>query len=246
MQLRPATIEPIGEAKSDTDIVLALSARLGLSDLMFDCNVDAGYAHLLEPSGIDIDTLRDSSIGVTLSNELPLSSYEKHGFTTPTKRLEIYSETLLKAGYDPIPILKASDLPRNTNKDYPLVLSGAKTIAYCHSQGRNIPALRRLSPDPILEISREDAAHRDIANNDWLQVKSEVGVFFARAKLTEGLEQGSVFAQHGWTVSDASDTPNITEDRLATNMNNAISTDQSDPVSGSIPLRCTVCEVTKA
>ena len=42
VQLRPAVIAPLGEARSDTDIVLALADRLGLADVMFECSADGG------------------------------------------------------------------------------------------------------------------------------------------------------------------------------------------------------------
>ena len=55
----------------------------------------------------------------------------------------------------------------------------------------------------------------------------------------------SVFAQHGWTVSSANDTPNHLDDPLATNINQTIETKHSDPISGSIPLRSSWCNIRK-
>ena len=243
VQLRPAVIAPIGEARSDTDIAVDLAARLGLSKLMFDCDPDKGHAHILEPSGVTLDDLKANPEGVTLSGEVPLSTYLSKGFPTPTKRLEIYSEQLLKAGYPPVPHLNVEDFSEGADAAYPLQLGSAKTVTYCHSQGRNLPSLRRLTPDPILEISMTAAEERGIKQNDWLEIETRAGRFIARAKLTKDLAATAVFAQHGWTVSDADDAPNVVGDKLATNMNRAVSTDRADPISGSIPLRSTWCEV---
>lgn len=246
VQLRPQIIAPVGEARSDTDIVLELARRLGLSDQMFDCDVDKGHAHILAPSGVSLDALKAAPEGVTLAGEVPLSAYLKDGFATPTKRLEIYSEQLLQAGYAPVPRLIEDDLPQNTNDVFPLQLGCAKTVTYCHSQGRNIASLRRLTPDPILEIAPDTAAERGIEMGDWVEIATEAGKFIARAKLDKGLVPGTVFAQHGWGVSDIRDAPNEKGDPLATNMNQAVPTDTCDPVSGSIPLRSIWCDIRKA
>lgn len=247
VQLRPAVIAPVGEARGDTDIVLELSRRLGLAGAMFGCDADRGHSHVLAPSGVTLDALRAAPDGVTLPGEVPLNAHRAHGFPTPTGRIEIYSEQLLEHGIAPVPSLP--DLPRSGRPEAepgrPLRLGCAKTVAYCHSQGRNIPSLRRLVPDPIVELAPEAAAARDIAAGDWVRISTRAGSFVARASVVPGLAADAVFAQHGWTAADLDRLPGAGGDRLAANMNGAVPTDLADPVSGSIPLRCSWCEVAR-
>ena len=94
---------------------------------------------------------------------------------------------MLRTGFSPVPRLDAGDLPRGTDLCFPLKLGCAKTITYCHSQGRNIPSLRRLTPYPILEILSETAAARGIKMDDWLEITMKAGAFIARAKLDNNL-----------------------------------------------------------
>ena len=101
VQLRPAVIAPVGEARSDTAIALDLSERLGLSETMFDCDADKGHAHIVAGSGITLADLKANPEGITLSGEVPLKAYEVQGFATPTKRMEVYSEQMLQAGLPP-------------------------------------------------------------------------------------------------------------------------------------------------
>jgi anaerobic selenocysteine-containing dehydrogenase len=246
VQLRPPVIAPVGEARSDTYIALELARRLGLGEVMFDCDEDKGHAHVLAPSGVKLDDLKASPEGVTLPGEVALSAYRENGFATPTKRLEIYSEQLLAAGYPPVPKLDPRDLPEPPGEEHPLQLGCAKTMTYCHSQGRNIASLRRLTPDPILEMAPETAASRGIGENDWVEVTTPAGSFIARARFDGKLAPDAVFAQHGWAVSSEDDAPNTSANPLATNMNQAISTKPCDPVSGSVPLRASWCEIRKA
>jgi anaerobic selenocysteine-containing dehydrogenase len=89
VQLRPAAIAPVGEARSDTDIVLALSRRLGLGEIMFDCNADKGHDHMLAPAGLDIARLRATPEGVMLEGSVPEKPYLSAGFPTPSGLVEL-------------------------------------------------------------------------------------------------------------------------------------------------------------
>ena len=124
-------------------------------------------------------------------------------------------------------------------------LGSAKSVAYCHSQHRNIGSLRRLVPDPIVEISPPAAAARSIVPGDWLRIRTRTGDVVARAAILPGLAPGAVFGQHGWWVDGGEGTPYDRRHPLAANLNGAIGTDRADPVSGSIPLRCSWCQIDK-
>ena len=251
VQLRPAVVSPIGEARSDTDIVLALAGKLGIADLLFDGNADQGHDYVLAPAGVSVAQLREHPEGITLPTQVPYRAFAEQvedgipaGFPSPTKKIEIYSEALLEHGYDPLPVLH-SDLPEILDQDYPLRLCGAKTIAYCHSQHRNIASLRRLVPDPILEMPEGAAVDRGIKNRDWVEISTRAGQFIARAKIVKNLEPTSVVAQHGWWVAGPEGSPIGPGKGLAANMNRAIDTSRCDPVSGSIPLRASSCNVAR-
>src|SRR5215510_7968417 len=64
VQLRPAIVAPPGEARSDTDIVFGLAARLGLGEHFWNGDVDAAYRQQLGPSGITLDQLRAQPAGL--------------------------------------------------------------------------------------------------------------------------------------------------------------------------------------
>ena len=251
VQLRPPAIEPLAESRSDTDIVLALASSLGLSDQFFGCDSDKGQDHILAPAGLSILQLRAKPEGITLPTKVPYRSYAKcdesgspKGFPTSSRKLEIYSETLLENGYDPVPVLQPITSQRSDDQ-FPLQLSCAKTVAFCHSQHRNIASLRRLMPDPILEISKETADAKNITDGEWVEISTRVGTFVARAKMIKDIEPGSVFAQHGWWGNGAENTPSGADKPTAVNMNRAIDTALSDPISGSISLRNSYCNVKK-
>jgi anaerobic selenocysteine-containing dehydrogenase len=247
VQLRPAVIAPLGEARGDTDIVLGLAERLGLGERMFGCDADRGHDAALAPAGLSVAELRRVPEGLVVASTAAIDAHASstpdggmRGFPTPTKRVEIYSERLLQHGYAPVP---GEDDAAAGPADFPLRLGAAKTVAYCHSQHRNIASLRRLLPDPPLEIAPADAAARGIGEGDWVRIRTVRGEAVARAKVVPGLAAGTVFGQHGWWVEGAAGSPYDARHPLAANLNRIIDTSRADPVSGSIPLRCSWCEV---
>ena len=250
VQLRPPVVAPVGEARSDTDIVMGLAAGLGLGERMFDLDADRGHDAALAKTGLTVEMLRGSPAGIVVEGAAQLDAQaathdgRPRGYPTPTGKIEIYSERLLLAGCRPLPGLDVNDLlPVDAN--YPLRLGSAKSVAYCHSQHRNIDSLRRLVPDPVVEISPDDAAARSIVQRDWVRIRTRSGDVVARAAIVPGLAPGAVFGQHGWWVDGGDGTPYDRSHPLAANLNGAIGTDRADPVSGSIPLRCSWCEIEK-
>jgi anaerobic selenocysteine-containing dehydrogenase len=244
VQLRPPVVAPVGEARADTDIVLALAERLGLAEEFFGGSADRGHDAVLKGAGLTVAQLRRRPEGIELESTVLLEAHAlpgtngPRGFPTPTRRVEIYSERFAEHGYAAVPAFEgAPEQPHDPN--FPLRLGCAKTVAYCHSQHRNIASLRRLMPDPLIEIAAEDAAVRNIAAGDWVHIRTALGTATARASVSPSLARGSVFGQHGWWVPVDGVEP------LAANINRVIDTTRADPISGSIPLRCSWCEIEK-
>jgi anaerobic selenocysteine-containing dehydrogenase len=70
-----------------------------------------------------------------------------------------------------------------------------------------------------------------------------VGSAVAKAHVSRDLAEGTVSAQHGWWVLGAAGTPYDGENAMAANLNQVVDTSRDDPVSGSVPMRATWCEV---
>jgi anaerobic selenocysteine-containing dehydrogenase len=147
IQLRRAAVAPRGEARSDIWIACELARRLGFGDRFFGGDEAAGHAFMLEPSGTTLKALRERPEGVSVPVEL---RYHRHaaaqgdgvvGFATPSRRVEIYAGALLDIGQAPLPEYvepAASPVSRpDLAARYPLVLTTAKVVQFCHSQHRS-------------------------------------------------------------------------------------------------------------
>ena len=93
------------------------------------------------------------------------------------------------------------------------------------------------------EIAPAAARQRGIAQGDWVRIRTAIGSAVARARFAPGIASDNVCAQHGWWVERPADSPYGAGHPLAANLNGVVDTSREDPVSASIPLRATWCEV---
>jgi anaerobic selenocysteine-containing dehydrogenase len=252
VQLRQPVVPPRGEARSDVQIVFALAQCLALGEHFWDGDIDAAWRYQLEPSGLTLEALRAEPRGVSLDLPTKHRKYEQRGFLTPTGLVELYSQSLAEHGHPALPTFAEPPLSPRSRPDliaeYPLVLTNAKALRYCESQHRQIAELRRAAPDPLVEVHPETAAARGISAGAWVRISTPNGAVRARAKLNAGLDPGVVCAQHGWWQGcDELDLPPSDPFELGgLNLNLVLRQTPSDPVSGSQPLRASLCDVAPA
>lgn len=248
VQLRPRMTDPVGESRSDTEVVFELAERLGMGADFFNGRIEDGWDHQLAPLGLTAAQLREQPGGV----DLPLrTEYRKYadlaengaviGFATPTSRVELYSERLAEHGYPAVPTAE----PPVPDARHPLVLTCAKNGYFCHSQHRGISSLRKRSPEPAVDLSAELAAERGIEDGQWVRITTASADVRMRARIDPALHRDVVVAEYGWW-QPAPDLALPGSDPLedgGTNYNLLVGDDAHDPVSGSVPLRSTFCDV---
>ncbi len=255
VQLRRPVVDPIGEARGDTEIVFDLACRLGLDAHFWNGDIDAGYRYQLAPSGITLEELRAHPEGVRVPLETRYRAFEAErdgaltGFATPTGRAEIYSERFLDQGFAPLPTYDEPLVSLRSRPDlaeaFPLVLTCAHSPHFCETQHRGIASLRKLSRDPALEMHPDTAADRGVAEGDWVRIETPQGSVRARARLNDRLDPRVVVGQHGWwqecvELGEPGYDPFSAE---GANLNLIVSAAVADPVSGSVPHRSYLCEI---
>ncbi len=255
VQLRPPVVEPRGEARSDTKIVFDLARRLGLGAHFWDGDIDAAYRYQLRPSGISLEALRANPSGVRVPVHTRYRKFAdetdgvREGFATPTRKIELYSETLLEHGHPPLPEYEEPLIGPSSRPDlaerFPLILTCAKHTLFCESQHRALPSLRRRARDPAVELHPAAAADRGIDPGDWVRIETPEGSVRARARMNDSLEPHVVCGQHGWWQA----CPDIGEPGFdafgsdGANLNLIIGNEAIDPVSGSVPHRAYLCQI---
>jgi anaerobic selenocysteine-containing dehydrogenase len=255
VQLRQPVVAPRGEARADTAIVFDLACRLGLGDHFWNGDIEAASRYQLAPSGVSLDELRAAPSGVRLPLETRYRKFAEaiegspRGFATPSRRIELYSETFLEHGYPPVPNYVEPLVSPRSRPDlaarYPLVLTCAKHVLFCETQHRALPSLRRLARDPEVEMHPAAAAARGIVAGDWVEIETPSGRVRARARLNDTLDVTVVCGQHGWwQACRAIGAPGYDPfGPGGANYNLLITCEAIDPISGSVPHRAYVCEI---
>ncbi|WP_308379952.1 molybdopterin dinucleotide binding domain-containing protein [Streptomyces sp. ISL-43] len=268
VQLRPRMVEPMAGTRSDMEIVFDLAQRLGFGAQFFDGDIEAAWNHQLAPLGLTTGELRAQQGGVRVAQPVRHRKYAApadaaeadgtpadaaqadgtpavRGFDTPTRRVELYSERMAEHGYPAVPEHAEPSAP---GPDHPLVLTCAKNGYFVHSQHRDIGSLRRRSPEPCVDISPETARARGIGEGQWVELATPRGSVRMRARFDDSLHPAVVVAEFGWWQG-APDLALPGADPLSrsgSNFNLLIDHTVTDPVSGSVPLRSSVCEITPA
>ncbi len=170
------------------------------------------------------------------------------GFNTPTGRVELYSTMFRQFGEDPLPYYEEPQFSPVSTPDkmeeYPFVLTtGARTYCYFHSEGKQIPYLREMNPDPLIEINPEDALKHGIADGQWVEVASPFGKCVLKAKVSQIVKPGVVHAQHGfWFPEKDPEEPSLYE-VWRSNINERIPHFMVGKLGFGAPFKCLICSV---
>ncbi len=211
---RNKVVEPLGEYKSDIEFWLDLGVKMGYGEDFWHGNVEACMDYQLENFGITMEELRKHSHGI-LYEPNPMA-YEKYKqiFSSPSTVLDhhpylpqgkvaIYNTNFEKNGFDPLPgWVPPPEGPTATPElleKYPLILFDTHcSDVYVHGWLRNVPYLRKMQPDPWIQIHPDTAKVRGIADRDWVIVESPHGWIKVRAIYFSGTLPDVVMGLHGW------------------------------------------------
>lgn len=226
-------VAEIGECWTDIKILNELASRLGFGKLMFNSDEDY-FDFLLKGRGITFEEFRRLGI---LSVPYTYRKYEKEGFKTRSGKVELYSGRLEELGFDPLPNYREpAESPISTPelaKEYNLILTtGGREPVFRHSELRNIPILREITPELCMKIHPKKAEELGIKDGDLVTVKSPRGSMEAKAYLTEGIDPRVVQVPSHW--------PGKSNVNLITDNENCA------PMVGSAQLRCQLCLVERA
>jgi anaerobic selenocysteine-containing dehydrogenase len=253
IQMRRGVVPPEFERRSDLDVIFALARRLGLDNVFFGGDTETAYNEMLSPMEKTASDIR----GMVRGMAIPLSpTYRKfaaadpgtgrpRGFDTPSRLMEIYSRTFADHGFDPLPRFAEAPERRVDTQKYPLVLTASKPGAFTHGSYRSIPSLRKLVPEPCLEINPETARNRGISDGDWVALETPKGSIRVKARFDGSIHPDVVSGQEGWWQGcEPLGLPAYDPfDESGANLNLLFSNDVIDPISGSVPHRGHPCEV---
>ncbi|MHC1711335.1 MAG: molybdopterin-dependent oxidoreductase [Solidesulfovibrio sp.] len=196
--------------------------------------------------------------------EIDPKTGKPRGFGTPSKKCEVFVESLITLGrtgkpwttyvlppsskdYNPLPyFIEPPESPNNAAvaKDYPLVMTNGRLPIWHHGTLRNIPYLREIFPVAEIWINPADASVSGVSQGDWVFVESLRGKIQAKARLTQGMARGVVYMERFWNP-ETLDTPTHGWREMNVNVLSK-NTGPFNDVFGTYTLRGYQVKVTKA
>jgi len=231
LQYNMPAIAPLGEAKSNWDIMRALAASMGFDDAWLKEDANEVIRSVLEATaqsnpllaGITLERLQvEGSIPLTIPAEQQVP-FANGIFHTPSGKVEFYSEQAAAKGYDPVPCWE------------PEVESGVEESAQ-HLAYSRLPLLcpaahhfvsstfgnqeRMIAREgaPMLRIHPQDAESRGIHHGQLVRVSNERGECYLVADVTGDVRPGVLATTTVWWPKFSPDKRNVnwtTSDGLA-------------------------------
>jgi anaerobic selenocysteine-containing dehydrogenase len=230
LQYNMPAIAPLGEARSNWDVMRALAATMGFEETWLREDADAVIRGVLEASrplnpalaGITFERLQAEGalpLAIPPERETPFADGV---FGTPSGKVEIYSEQAAARGYDPVPgwvpeVEARTGLDRPALDD-PLPLLCPAAHHFISSSFANVATLRSKEGRPTLRIHPQDAEARNIRSGQWVRVSNERGCCRLVAEVTTDVRPGVLATASVWWPTFSPDGHNInatTSDRLA-------------------------------
>ena len=193
-------VDPPGDAKCDTEIVLELARRLGRGKYFdhFKSSEDIFSELRVASKGGTADYF-----GVTYErvvNEMGVfwpcpeighpgtpRLFEDRKFHTPDS----------KAHFHAVPYRPSAEEP---DEEYPVILTTGRVVSQYLSgtQTRRIGGLVDMCPDPYVEIHPTLAAVHGIEDGGWMKVESRRGAVVLKAKVVTTIRPDTVFIPYHW------------------------------------------------
>jgi anaerobic selenocysteine-containing dehydrogenase len=222
LQYNHAAIAPLGEAKSNWDVMRLLAAGMGYDEPWLRQDAEAVLDEIIEASRPRNPTLA----GITLARlqaegTVPYAfpdggdvPFADGTFDTPSGKVELRCEAMATLGLDPVPdYLPPAEFVAGLDPDEdgnsPLVLITGAAHHFVTTSMANQPALLAKEGTPYLEINPEDAAARGVVHGEDVIVANERGWCTLRAVVTDDVPPGVAVSPKGRWASLSPDRRNV-------------------------------------
>jgi anaerobic selenocysteine-containing dehydrogenase len=240
---RAKVAEPPGDCASDVEWLSRVGRAAGYGGQLWPDDL-AMLESLVRPAGLSWQEFQERG-ALLAPNEW--RKYERRGFATASKKVEIYSEKLEAMGIEPLPVFREPPFTPFSEpglvEQFPLVLTNGKSPNYYHSGGRNLPSLRKREPDPRVELNPSTAAGLGLSEGDWVRVETPHGSIRQKLALDPGLHPGVAYASFGWWFPER--RGGALFDCYGSSINVLTAASPADPAVGAPNLKGVMCRVVR-
>ena len=198
-------VQPLGEARPNTQIFRDLAARLGFAEPCF-AESDEALARQAFGAAVPFDALRAQGWWQLPRREAPFAD---GGFATASGRCMIDAPGLGVPDY--LPNYEAPAAAGEAPRRYPLAMISPPARNFLNSSFVNVASLRAIEGEPLLEMHAADAAARGLADGQRVQVFNDRGRHECRLAVSVRARPGVVNGLGVWWRKFGRDGTNVNE-----------------------------------
>ncbi|MCY8487611.1 molybdopterin oxidoreductase family protein [Bacillus atrophaeus] len=215
IQLQQPVIERYGESKPNTEVFRLLAKAMGFEDQELKDSDDELIRQALDHpdnpylEGMNYEDLIQHSY-IKAKRAKPLFPGK---LPTPSGKIELYSDTMKKDGFPPVP----THIPLAEDEDYPLMYVPGPNHNFLNSTFSNNAKHIKLEKEPKLFMNTQDAKERGIEDRERVLIWNSRGECELTVSVGEQVLPGVTVSQGLWA-----DEPNkkqlvnsLTPDRLS-------------------------------
>ncbi|MGB8873681.1 MAG: molybdopterin-dependent oxidoreductase [Desulfobaccales bacterium] len=200
--IMPAVLPGKYERRDEYGFWRGLGIRLGQVEHWTWESSEEMLDYRFQALGVKFEKFARNKIKETL-NPPQYRQYEKIGFATPTRKVELYSTLLKKLGYDPLPKYQEEPITPvsqpELSKEFPLIMiNGARRMEYMHTDWRQVSVIRKQYPFPVVEVHPETCRKLGISEGQWVWIETRRGRVMQKCKVFAGIDPRVVHADFDW------------------------------------------------
>jgi len=216
ISLNQPIYEPLGESRSNWDVMRLLAKGMGYED------------HLLQQSTEEV--IDDLLANCARRNHIPVAEVRNNGFAFSPRATHIpFADGIFPTTNGKLTLVNTrlqakqqQSMPTWFDDDHeitaatattPLQLLSVATMHFTSSSFANVPRLKRLEHGPRLFMHHQDAENRGIAEGSPVRVYNDHGAFILPASLCDDVLPGSVYTHKGfWRHPQKANCNEVTND----------------------------------
>jgi anaerobic selenocysteine-containing dehydrogenase len=211
MMANNPAIDPLGEAKPNSEIFRLLAKVMGFTEPCFR-DSDETIAQAAVAKDWDFNAVR--AVGwKRVGPPQQVARFAHGGFDTASGKVEFFSARAAQLGLDPLPdyIAPQEDTRSAAAIRYPLAMISPPARNFLNSSFVNVQSLRAAEGEPWLDIHPDDAAKRGVISGNYVRVFNDRGSVELRARVTDRARRGVVVGLSVWWKKLARDGKNANE-----------------------------------
>ncbi|HBZ83477.1 MAG TPA: oxidoreductase [Brevibacillus sp.] len=214
IQLQQPVLAPYEESKSNTELFRLLAAAMGYDEPAFRDSDEDMIRQALEGHGNPhMEDITFESLVEHNYRKAKVDSYFTGRLSTPSGKIELYSQTMADRGYPPLPTYS----PLAKDGDYPYQFVPGPNHNFLNSTFSNNEKHMKMEKIPKLHMNQADAQQVGIEDGDTVRVWNDRGECELVVSVGENVLPGVVVSQGLWADGPESKhyVNALTPDRIA-------------------------------